>query len=213
LVHANLQLGTELLEFAVTCGVKWFLNTGTFWQHFQDHDYSPVNLYAATKESFETLARYYLETSLLNYATLELSDTYGPDDTRGKIIYLLLEHAGKQTSIDLSAGEQLLDLCFIDDVVNCYELLIRHLELSSPGSVRGSRYGTSASTRISLKGLVGAIEQVTGLSIHANWGALPYREREVMIPWTRSVRVNGWSPDVNLEDGIRRIWRKLKDEQ
>lgn len=52
LIQSNVTFGTELLEAVVTNDVYNFVNVGTFFQHFDDADYNPVNLYAATKESF-----------------------------------------------------------------------------------------------------------------------------------------------------------------
>jgi CDP-paratose synthetase len=85
LINSNVFLGTAILEASVKSNVKWFLNTGTFWQHYNNKDYSPVNLYAATKQAFEDIAKYYTETSKINFATIKLSDTFGENDTRPKI--------------------------------------------------------------------------------------------------------------------------------
>jgi nucleoside-diphosphate-sugar epimerase len=67
LIESNVTLGTSLLEAATKSNVAWFINTGTFWQHYQNKKYSPVNLYAATKQAFEDIARYYLETTPINF--------------------------------------------------------------------------------------------------------------------------------------------------
>ena len=88
LVLSNVYLGTALLEAAANAGVKWFLNTGTFFQHYQNASYSPVNLYAATKQAFESIAQYYIDTEKIKFCTLMLSDTFGPDDIRPKIFNL-----------------------------------------------------------------------------------------------------------------------------
>ena len=37
------------------------VNTGTSWQHYCNKPYSPVNLYAATKQAFEEILQYYVE--------------------------------------------------------------------------------------------------------------------------------------------------------
>ena len=71
LVHSNIQFGTELLEASKVANVKWFINTGTFWQNYHDEPYNPVNLYAATKEAFSIIAKYYTETSSLVFSTLK----------------------------------------------------------------------------------------------------------------------------------------------
>ena len=52
LVESNVLFSTQLLEASVKSEVSWFINTGTFWQHYKDKKYSPVNLYAATKQAF-----------------------------------------------------------------------------------------------------------------------------------------------------------------
>ena len=76
LFHSNLLFGTYLLEASKETGVKWFLNTGTFWQHYNNEDYNPVNLYASTKEAFENIAKFYTQTSNLIFTTIKLNDTY-----------------------------------------------------------------------------------------------------------------------------------------
>lgn len=63
IVHSNVYLGTAIIEAAVKAGVKWFLNTGTIWQNYNVEPYSdkycPVNLYAASKQAFIDMAKYY----------------------------------------------------------------------------------------------------------------------------------------------------------
>ena len=70
LVDSNVKFGTAVLECAYQAEVKWFVNTGTFWQNYQDMEYSPVNLYAATKQAFEDIARYYTETDKIKFVTI-----------------------------------------------------------------------------------------------------------------------------------------------
>src|SRR3989344_6162676 len=80
LINSNVLFATSLLEASVKSNIPWFINTGTFWQHYQNKEYSPVNLYAATKQAFENIARYYIETSEINFVTIKLCDTFGPED-------------------------------------------------------------------------------------------------------------------------------------
>src|SRR5450759_1726296 len=67
LINSNVLFGTQILECAIKANVKWFINTGTFWQNYQNADYSPVNLYAATKQAFEIIAQYYIETKQIKF--------------------------------------------------------------------------------------------------------------------------------------------------
>ena len=85
LVVSNILFGTRLLEAAVQTKVKWFINTGTFWQHYENENYNPVNLYAATKQAFQDVAKFYYETKEINFVTIKLNDTFGAGDTRKKV--------------------------------------------------------------------------------------------------------------------------------
>lgn len=80
LIQSNITFGTELLDAMVANNVFNFVNVGTFAQHFDDADYSPVNLYAATKGCFEGIIQYYVEVRNLKCIALHLFDTYGSDD-------------------------------------------------------------------------------------------------------------------------------------
>ncbi|MBW0032661.1 NAD(P)-dependent oxidoreductase [Segatella copri] len=73
IVTSNVYLGTAVMEAAVKAGVKWFLNTGTIWQNYNVEPYSdrycPVNLYAASKQAFMDMAKYYTEVSDIRFGS------------------------------------------------------------------------------------------------------------------------------------------------
>ena len=46
------------------------------------------------------------------------------------------------------------------------------------------------------------LEEVAGRTLRISWGARPYREREVMQPWT-GTPLPGWSPNIDLLTGFR----------
>lgn len=204
LVNANVLLGTSLLEAAKLAGVKWFLNTGTIWQNYQSpersDEYHPVNLYAATKQAFITMARYYQETSPIRFSTLKLCDTYGPGDTRRKILALFREIAQSGETLAMSPGEQRMDLLHIDDVVAGFQVLANRL--ADPSAPLLPEYVLSSGHPRSLRELASVFEQVNGVRLPIEWGGRPYREREVMDPYRGNI-LPGWSPKVSLETGMK----------
>lgn len=204
LVNANILLGTSLLEAAKLAGVKWFLNTGTIWQNYQSpersDEYHPVNLYAATKQAFITMARYYQETSPIRFSTLKLCDTYGPGDTRRKILALFREIARSGETLAMSPGEQRVDLLHIDDVVAGFLVLANRL--ADPSAPLLPEYVLSSGHPRSLRELASMFEQVNGVRLPIEWGGRPYREREVMEPYRGNI-LPGWSPKVSLEAGMK----------
>lgn len=208
LVDSNILFSAKVLEAAVRSGIRWFINTGTFWQHYKNKDYFPVNLYAATKQAFEDIAKFYIENFDINFVTLKLNDTYGPDDKRRKIFNLWKEISGTGQVLEMSAGEQLIDTVYVDDVVDAYAKLIRLLGDDRLMKLKGKDFAASSGKPIKLKSLAKKFSKVANKELNIKWGARPYRKNEVMIPWSKGRRVPGWKPKVSIEEGIKKFLEK-----
>jgi len=202
LINSNVCFSTYILECAAQAGIKWFLNTGSFWQNYQNKDYSPVNLYAATKQAFESIAQYYWETNQIRFATLRLCDTYGPNDTRPKIFNLWERIAKSGETLDMSPGIQLIDISHVDDIVAAFSLLANHLQNNHPAVNNGNVFAVKADKRYTLKELASVYENATGSKLNITWGGRPYREREVMVPWENGVVVPGWKPEKQIVNEV-----------
>ena len=202
LINSNVKFGTELLECAKLSNVKWFINTGTFWQNYQDEDYNPVNLYAATKEAFEKIAKYYTETSNLIFTTIKLNDTFGPNDTRDKIFNLWYKISQSGEVLDMSKGEQIIDISYINDVVNAYIVMIDNLNQNDAIKYENKVYVVSNSEKMTLRELVKLFENITNTSLNIKWGGRDYRDREVMIPYKNGVLVPNWQQKYSLKEAI-----------
>jgi len=202
LIDANVKFGTFLLEVSSKLEVKYFINTSTYAQYFDHQDYNPQNLYAATKESFEAILKYYEEVNKsTEYLTLELTDTYGPNDSRKKFINLVLDAAEKGGEFKMSPGDQEINYIFIDDVVNAY---LTSITLLKKGIVKsGSRYSVFSDQVFKLKDLVNHIFDVLQVKIQVNRGFYQYRNREIMKFMPTYSKLPGWEPKFLIEDGIK----------
>lgn len=179
LLNSNVLLGTQLLEAMAFIGCKRIINTGTSWQHYQSAQYRPVNLYAATKQAFEDILAFYQERFELSAITLKLFDTYGPKDRRRKLVNILVDSAVSGEELELSPGDQVIDISHIDDVVedfiaSAYYLLKSNYPENLKFFVSGERF--------TVKQLVTEIENALGVKANVVFGARPYRDREVMNP-------------------------------
>ena len=202
LIASNILFGTQLLEAAVRSEVQFFVNTGSYWQHYESQDYHPVNLYAATKQAFQDILRFYTEVFPLRAVTLKLFDVYGPEDPRDKLFNQLENACSTGKSLRMSAGGQLLDLVFIDDVVEAYCRAAFLLKFKTEGIEES--YAVSSGRQIPLKEIADIYQKLTRRIIPIEWGGRPYRQREVMRPWTGKT-LPGWKPAVDLETGISRM--------
>lgn len=200
LMSANLVFGTQLLEAALRAGTPFFINTGTFWQFYGGRAYNPVNLYAATKQAFEDILRFYSECSSLRALTLTLSHVYGPQDKRGKFFQQLEKAYATGEPLAMTPGHQGMDLVYIDDVVRAYLHAAKLLRRPSPPLQ--SAYAVRSGRRLKLRDVVKLYERVTHRKVPVRWGVLPYRAREVMVPWAQK-KLPGWKPQIDLATGIR----------
>lgn len=194
LIASNIRYGTHILDASTQAGIQWFLNTGTFWQHYNGATYDPVNLYAATKQAFEDIAKFYAEAYGLQFCTLKLCDTYGPGDTRKKIFNLFEKIAHSGEVLEMSAGEQLIDIVHVDQVVFAYLKLIHQLDGSMDVTGNFNSYFVSSDRQISLKELAREYEVTNSVKLNIKWGARPYRIREVMLPACVGTRIITSSP-------------------
>lgn len=203
LIESNILFGTQLVEAMRQYNVNWLVNTGTSWQHYENNDYNPVCLYASTKQAFESILNFYTETTPLKTITLKLFDTYGPDDKRGKLFSLLERLAMRNEPLSMSPGEQLIDLVYVDDVVDAFLVAAARLQNGLKG--QHEIYAVSSSLPVRLKELVRLYEEMIGRKLPILWRGRPYRSREVMITWNKGPLLPGWVPKVSLEEGIRRM--------
>ncbi len=210
LIDSNMLFGAMLAEAMNVCGCRRLINAGTSWQHYGEGSRDPVCLYAATKNAFEEILRYYVAAEGFRVTTLKLFDSYGPDDHRPKLIPKLLNAFGKDLKIELSPGEQQLDLVHISDIVRAFELAaLRQLHEAGARSEGNEGlmddFAVSSGAPVSLRSLIGMIEIIKGQSLDIAWGTRPYRRREVMRPWESGERLPEWRAEISLDQGLREL--------
>jgi len=172
-----------------------------------DEIYKPVNLYAATKQAFESVLEYYVDASDLKVINLSLFDTYGVGDTRPKLIPLLMDAVNSGSELKMSPGQQVVDLVHVSDVAEAFLVAARQL---LAGEVQGTEtYCVNAERRYSLREIVQLLGDLAPRPLPVCLGAMPYGPRQGMQPWTRGVRLPDWKPVVSLESGLAELLRDI----
>jgi CDP-3, 6-dideoxy-D-glycero-L-glycero-4-hexulose-4-reductase len=199
LLEANLVFGTHLLEAMKQTETSRIVNVGTTWQKFGNEHHRYANLYAATKQAFQELLGFYADAYQWQSLNLHFNDTYGKGDHRKKIIHLLIETAKNGASLDMSPGEQRFETCHISDAISALDVSLKRVYKSSDPKIE--EFSILTSDDISLKELVKTIEEIISLPININWGARPYRDREVMtLP--NYTKLPAWEKKVSFKSGI-----------
>ncbi|MCF6764289.1 NAD(P)-dependent oxidoreductase [Thiotrichales bacterium 19S3-7] len=201
LIESNVLFGTHLLEAMLQNNIKYIVNTGTSWQHYNNESYDPVCLYAATKEAFEKVIAYYINAHRFKCITLKLFDTYGPDDPRKKLLHLLKRIALSNEVLGMSPGLQQIDLTHIEDVVNAFLIaaarIIEKKQITSDES-----FAVASGKVLTLKDVVKKFELSKNVKLNINWGDRPYRDRETMCLWQDYSILPQWRPMYHFPEGI-----------
>lgn len=200
LVSSNIGFGVKVLEAGARAGVSKVITTGSHWQHYENSDERDRCLYSATKHAFEVVCRFYSDAYGMQFIHLHLFDVYGDNDNRPKLFNLLINSAETQKCLDMTKGEQYINLIYISDVIDAYMQAYKLLAENAvaPHAV----FGVGQNEKITLKELVGKFNMLSSKKVQVNWGKKGYRKREVMLPWTKFEKIPGWQPKVTLDQGI-----------
>lgn len=202
LLDANVTLGGHLLEAMSGAGTRALVYATTYMTHYRGESYCPVNLYAATKRAFSDLLAYYTDAGWMRAATLVISDTYGPNDHRPKVLNVVKRAARTGERVALTSGTSVYDVLYIDDAVSAFRVTGERL---LEGAFRNEVFQIVPEEPLTLRETVEKLLEVNGLTLNAGWGERPPAEREMADALRIYPAPPGWRPRVPLEEGLRRI--------
>lgn len=114
LIRSNIEFGALLLESIDTTKTR-LIYTSSFFQ-FLHGEVNPSSFYAVTKANFSEFVDFYRASRNLTATEVVLYDTYGADDTRGKLIPTLISSIRNNTSAKLGSSKQPINLTHVDDI-------------------------------------------------------------------------------------------------
>lgn len=202
MVDANIAFGMLLADAAADAGVP-LVSASSVWQHYAGARYDPVSLYAATKQALDDVLRYYSAVAGLGWTRIVVGDTYGPGDTRGKLLTHLLRAARDERPLEAASGYQLWDAVHVTDVARAFTMAALE-QLRDPAP---REYQLRPNRSHTIREIVDVAQKAIARPIPVEWGARPDRGREMLHPWVVAAPPPGWHPHTELSDGIREIWR------
>lgn len=201
MLETNITFGALTLKAMEKVGLKKIVNISSNAEFSFDGKNSPNSLYSTSKRAFRDLVEYHQRCLSYQVFNLVLYDNYGPYDTRGKVLSLLKKASVSPLPIKMSAGEQLLNLVYVQDTVNGIMLATKKLLAVNQQENFNDFACLRSITFHSLQEVALEYEQVLGRKLNIVWGALPYRKNEIMKPWPGPI-LPMWKPQVNLSEGL-----------
>lgn len=196
--ESNTAFPLRLLEAASQAGVRTFINTDTILDKY-------LNLYSMTKNQFLEWGRFFAMRSRIHFSNVRLEHFYGPNDDESKFTSFIIKNCLENApELKLTLGEQKRDFIYIDDVVAAYMLLIEKLGTFSDHYVE---FDVGSGNAISIRDFVETVQRMTHSHTKAIFGALPYREGEVMLSHANVAPLQqlGWNCQTSLEQGLVRV--------
>lgn len=195
IVEANTQLPLRLLEAGSRAGVKLFLNTDTILDQY-------LNLYALSKNQFLQWGKYFAKQCNIRFANIRLEHFYGPDDEPTKFTaHVINTCLNNIPELKLTKGKQKRDFIHIDDVVSAYMILLDKLIDANDYFVE---FDVGSGHSISIRDFVEVVHKLTASQTNLVFGAIPYREGEVMQSEANisGLVALGWRSRYDIEAGL-----------
>ena len=171
----------------------------TYWGHV--NHIGPRGVYDEAKRYAEALTMAYHRQQGVDTCIVRIFNTYGarmrPHDGRAIPTFMRQALENKPLTV-FGDGSQTRSFCFVDDLIRGLYLL------ATSGEHLPVNIGNPH--EMTLLELAEAVVRVTGSKSEIVFEALPVDDPQVRQPdITRARQVLGWEPEVELEEGLRRL--------
>lgn len=157
----------------LSCPIIYF---SSYLQYLPD-ELQPWSDYTIIKSNATEIFNSYGKDRRTVTLELVLYDNYG-GRRKDKFFDLAIDSAMKQTNLQATRGETVVNLTHVFDIVKSLESSIASDLFSSINNENYS-YSIYSADLHSLKNLVDLIEEVLKVRVPVKWGAIPYRGKEV----------------------------------
>jgi nucleoside-diphosphate-sugar epimerase len=210
----NIEAMKQLAFAACESGTKTVIGVGsqaelgpienTITEDLPDN---PTTKYGMAKAQARlALGEIFKETDT-RFVWMRIFSTYGPLDTGAWLIPQTVDSLSRGKSMDLTKGEQEWSYLHAYDLARAFEAVVDHPAATGTVNVGNPR-------TIILKDAVTKIAQILGAEKLLNFGAVAYRDDQVMKlqPACETLISIGWKPVVSFDSGVAQTIAWLKGQ-
>lgn len=205
-VTENLNGTIKLLQVAHDSGCNRWIGLGSQAEYESNNRIltensltRPITLYGATKLCASILCQRMCENWNIDFLWLRLFASYGPMDHNVLIPSVILSLLQRKKPA-LTSGEQRWDYLFVEDVA---EAIWR---AAITPEARGI-FNLGSGKAHTVRSIVQRIRDMIDPDLPLGFGEMPYGPDQIMhlqADISRFQQVTGWSPQVDLDEGLRR---------
>ena len=208
----NVVLTERLLYACAALHPRRFVYTGTCTEYgavaeperlTEQHALAPASPYGAAKVAAERQGTDLARELGIPFVPLRLFGVYGAGEAEHRLVPYLIGQLRRDEAPSLTGGEQARDLMYVEDMVDA---LIQ--AATAPGIEPGTPYNVCTGEPVRIRAVAAQVAALLGKpSADLGLGRRPYRSDESM--WivgdpARFRAATGWTPAVDLVEGIRR---------
>ena len=133
IISSNILFGNILLENLKKMHAKKFINFTTAWENYNGKVGNAGNLYSASKQSFKNIIKYYAVLNKnIKFYDLFISDTYGKNDKRTKLVNVIKKKISTKKKLLLISKKLSINLTNIQDIISAVNIILE--KKIKPGS-------------------------------------------------------------------------------
>lgn len=189
-INVNITKPVEILSSLTS--ENRFIYIGSYWQFgdLKARDI-PIDIYSSAKKAMSCFMDYFRHYKGITCSEVVLHGTYGESDNRGKLLDYIVDSIKNNKKIKLTDGYQQLNLVNVNDV--CEKLV----DIIQSPSERNVKLQVKSSKNYTPRELVDKVEKIANTSAEVEFGALPYRDVELMEIFENPLYMN-----ILVEDSI-----------
>jgi len=184
LADSNLIFGNIILENLKQMKVKLFINFTTVWENFNGVKDNFYNLYSVYKKNFTNILNFYKKlTPEINFYNLYISDTFGDNDIRPKIVNILRKNYKNNKITNIISSNLYINLLNIIDIIEAISIIL--INKSKPGE-----YNLVNSKNFYFTNIIKKINEQNKKKIKVKW----LSKKRVKDKIYNKTRLKGWTP-------------------
>jgi UDP-glucose 4-epimerase len=169
-----------------------------FTEETKQHPNAP---YAVAKLACEHYLEYAGRAFNFPFCALRQTNTYGRNDNDFFVVeQIITQMLSNPDEINLGYGKPYRNFLWIDDLLDLYEIV-----LANPEKARKEFFCCGPDNAVTIETLVDMIATKLNWKGTVNWNKKPKRDGEIYVlnsTHAKAERLLGWSPKVNLNDGL-----------
>ena len=203
IINDNIVFGSQLLEILDKKKLRLFININTTHTSVDGKNFDPRDFYSSTKKSFENILFWYSKKYEFKVINLHLSDTYGPNDKRDKILDLMLKSLKKDNVLKINKPYQEINYTYIDDVCDAIIGLLKNKSKN-----KWQDYNLFSNETLTLFKLKKKKEKLFNKKSKIKFKKMDKRSIDLKFK-PRYRLLKNWSQKITLDDGILKIYKYL----